>query len=172
MKYIRFCENCKNSKNNTSLPAMFLSNSYNKNVIENYFAGYIYGIQEEYWNNTDRCPFCQSKTVTLNINEEDIYILFVSSNGNRQLLDAMIDLHDKDIIEYELKMSQFRNQANQQKQQKVAQQQESNIPKCPKCGSNQITTGQRGFSIWTGFLGSNKTVNRCAKCGYSWQPGK
>lgn len=47
---------------------------------------------------------------------------------------------------------------------------DSNIPKCPKCGSNQITTGQRGFSIWTGFLGSNKTVNRCAKCGYSWSP--
>ena len=41
---------------------------------------------------------------------------------------------------------------------------------CPRCGSNQITTGQRGFSIWTGFLGSNKTMNRCAKCGHSWQP--
>lgn len=41
---------------------------------------------------------------------------------------------------------------------------------CPRCGSNQITTGQRGFSIWTGFLGSNKTTNRCAKCGHSWQP--
>ena len=41
---------------------------------------------------------------------------------------------------------------------------------CPRCGSNQITTGQRGFSIVTGFIGSNKTVNRCAKCGYSWKP--
>lgn len=41
---------------------------------------------------------------------------------------------------------------------------------CPKCGSNQITTGQRGFSLLTGFIGSNKTVNRCGKCGYSWKP--
>lgn len=41
---------------------------------------------------------------------------------------------------------------------------------CPKCGSDKITTGQRGYSFWTGFLGSNKTVNRCAKCGHSWQP--
>lgn len=41
---------------------------------------------------------------------------------------------------------------------------------CPRCGSNQITTGQRGFSLVTGFIGSNKTVNRCAKCGYSWKP--
>ena len=41
---------------------------------------------------------------------------------------------------------------------------------CPRCGSIQITTGQRGFSFWTGFIGANKTTNRCAKCGYSWQP--
>lgn len=41
---------------------------------------------------------------------------------------------------------------------------------CPRCSSNQISTGQRGFSIVTGFIGSNKTINRCAKCGYSWKP--
>jgi len=41
---------------------------------------------------------------------------------------------------------------------------------CPRCGSNQITTGQRGYKFITGFIGSNKTVNRCAKCGYSWKP--
>jgi DNA-directed RNA polymerase subunit M/transcription elongation factor TFIIS len=41
---------------------------------------------------------------------------------------------------------------------------------CPRCGSSQITTGQRGYKIVTGFIGSNKTVNRCAKCGYSWKP--
>lgn len=41
---------------------------------------------------------------------------------------------------------------------------------CPRCGSTAITTGQRGFSIISGFLGSNKTVNRCGKCGYSWEP--
>lgn len=41
---------------------------------------------------------------------------------------------------------------------------------CPRCGSNQISTGSRGFSILTGFIGSNKTVNRCGKCGHSWTP--
>lgn len=45
-------------------------------------------------------------------------------------------------------------------------------PKCPKCGSTSITTGQRGYSLLTGFLGSNKTVNRCANCGHTWKPGK
>ena len=41
---------------------------------------------------------------------------------------------------------------------------------CPRCSSTSITTGQRGFSLLTGFIGSNKTVNRCAKCGYTWEP--
>lgn len=47
---------------------------------------------------------------------------------------------------------------------------QTDIVHCPHCGSTAITTGQRGFSIVTGFLGSNKTVNRCGKCGYSWKP--
>lgn len=41
---------------------------------------------------------------------------------------------------------------------------------CPHCGSSAVTTGQRGFSIFSGFLGSNKTVNRCGKCGWTWSP--
>jgi len=41
---------------------------------------------------------------------------------------------------------------------------------CPRCGSTQIVTGQRGYSVASGFLGSKKTTNRCGKCGYSWQP--
>lgn len=47
---------------------------------------------------------------------------------------------------------------------------DSNSLKCPKCGSMQITAGQRGYSLLTGFIGSGKTVNRCAKCGYKWKP--
>lgn len=41
---------------------------------------------------------------------------------------------------------------------------------CPRCKSDQITSSKRGFSVVTGFIGSNKTVNRCAKCGHSWKP--
>lgn len=45
-----------------------------------------------------------------------------------------------------------------------------NTVTCPRCGSTAITTGNRGFSIVTGFLGSGKTVNRCGNCGYKWEP--
>lgn len=46
----------------------------------------------------------------------------------------------------------------------------NNIPKCPKCGSTAVSTGARGFSIVTGFIGSGQTVNRCGNCGHKWRP--
>lgn len=42
--------------------------------------------------------------------------------------------------------------------------------KCPRCHSTAITTGTKGYGLIRGFLGSNKTVNRCGSCGYSWEP--
>lgn len=41
---------------------------------------------------------------------------------------------------------------------------------CPKCNSTAVTAGQRGYSVVWGFVGSNKTMNRCAKCGHKWAP--
>lgn len=67
------------------------------------------------------------------------------------------------------KSSSYEESTESAKLNKYMNNKESTII-CPRCGSNQITTGQRGFSIWTGFIGASKTANRCAKCGYSWQP--
>ncbi len=44
--------------------------------------------------------------------------------------------------------------------------------KCPKCGSTAVTIGQRGFSLFTGFIGSSQTMNRCGNCGHRWKPRK
>lgn len=41
---------------------------------------------------------------------------------------------------------------------------------CPHCGSTQVVIGQRGYSMVSGFWGSQKTTNRCGKCGHTWQP--
>lgn len=46
------------------------------------------------------------------------------------------------------------------------------LPRCPHCGSTSITTGARGYSLLTGFIGSGKTVNRCGSCGHTWKPGE
>ena len=111
----------------------------------------------------DKCISCGSNNTTIDFLDYagviDVYfdIHHISKDGNFIL--SMLKLKDENPIEYELKMHQFK-----------ALQEKSNKPKCPKCGSTSITTGQRGYSFWTGFLGSNKTVNRCASCGHKWEP--
>lgn len=59
--------------------------------------------------------------------------------------------------------------------------------KCPKCGSTQITAGNKGFGLGKaaagavllgpvgllgGVIGSKKVMVGCLKCGYRWQAGK
>lgn len=88
-------------------------------------------------------------------------------SSDNELLNAMIELKKNDIIEYNLKLSQFKNQVDQNNQ---IQQRDNNVVKCPKCGSTNVTAGQKGYSLLTGFIGSGSTVNRCAKCGYKWKP--
>lgn len=40
--------------------------------------------------------------------------------------------------------------------------------KCPKCGSKDLGTTTRGFSLLTGFIGSGKTMRVCNNCGHKW----
>lgn len=81
----------------------------------------------------------------------------------------MIELHDKDIIEYELKMSQFRAQVDSQNEIK----QQSNVPKCPHCKSTniaKISGTERAVSI-IGLGIFSKKINKsfkCKDCGYTW----
>lgn len=42
---------------------------------------------------------------------------------------------------------------------------------CPKCGSTNIQSTNRGFSLVTGFIGSGSPRNICQKCGFKWKPG-
>lgn len=58
------------------------------------------------------------------------------------------------------------------KQQESGKVEESNKNQihCPKCNSTSIQTINRGYSFWTGFLGSGSPRNVCQKCGYKWKP--
>lgn len=87
-----------------------------------------------------------------------------------KFIDSMVKLHDNNIIEYNLKMSQFKTQLEQQKSIKT---QNDAIPKCPHCGSadiKSISGLNRGVSIamWGVF---SKKINKsfeCKNCGYTW----
>ncbi len=42
---------------------------------------------------------------------------------------------------------------------------------CPKCGSPNVETSKRGWTLATGLIGSNKPVLRCTQCGHKFEPG-
>lgn len=80
----------------------------------------------------------------------------------------MVELKKNDIIEYNLKMSQFRTQVNQQKQQ-----QESSKPHCPTCNSTNIklisTTSKAVNTAMFGLLGTKRhKTYHCNNCKYEW----
>ena len=113
----------------------------------------------------DKCEYCGGQFIHTNITAEEMFLIERTSK-DREFINAMIKLKKNDIIEYQTRISQFRSQAKadgcyNKPKPKVC---------CPRCGSESIATGQRGYSLLTGFLGSGKTVNRCANCGYKWNP--
>ncbi len=112
---------------------------------------------------------CNGDTIECNISYNDFIILCSISDDN-DFFQAMIDLKEKDIIEYNLKMSQFRTQLEQQKASKA---QSDTTPKCPHCHSSNIRPISglgRGASVamWGAF---SKKINKsfeCKSCGYTW----
>lgn len=116
---------------------------------------------------TEICPICRASN-KWSKNEIESTLKRISSD--QSFIDAMMELHDKDPIEYQLKLQQFKSIKEQTKVIEEAQQNNSNKIFCPKCGCTDIGVANRGFSIIMGFIGSGKSMNVCKKCGYKWKP--
>ena len=43
---------------------------------------------------------------------------------------------------------------------------------CPRCFSSQVQAGKRGWTIFSGSIGSNKTLITCLNCGNHFKPGR
>ena len=117
-----------------------------------------------YWPINGKCPKCKVDIPEIDLTWDDFYtIKHVAENV--EFYEAMIDLKDKDIIEYELKMSQFRNQLNQQKTIKNKQQQ-LNVPHCPYCNSTDIKkiSGAERIASTTMFGIFSKKIGKSFKC--------
>lgn len=112
---------------------------------------------------------CNGNLIETSLSYDDFCVLCDISEDNN-FLQAMIDLKEKDIIEYNLKMSQFKSQLEQQKSNKI---QSDTTPRCPHCKSTNIKpiSGlNRGASI--AMLGIfSKKINKsfeCLNCKYTW----
>ena len=47
----------------------------------------------------------------------------------------------------------------------------SNVVRCPRCGSTSVTTEEQGYGFF-GWIGASQKKNLCQKCGYKWWPGR
>lgn len=124
----------------------------------------------------DECE-CGGKLIPMELEHDDYITLCEATTSvkntdlrvNWDLYNAMVELKKNDIIEYNLKMSQFRTQVNQQKQQ-----QESSVPKCPTCGSTNLKkisglSKAGSVALWGVFAaGRTSKTWHCNKCGAEW----
>lgn len=148
---IKYCENCAQKLKGTDSCGSYENTEY--------IRGFITYLDDE---SVTKCPECDHDIITVNMSHDDFLTIRDASNCNRDLLFAMIKLHDDDPIEYELKIAQFREIAERKKA-------EESKPRCPKCGSTSIATVNKGYSLLTGFLGSGKPMNVCQSCGHKWK---
>lgn len=155
---IKYCPECAKNKRSIEEP-------------DNFYAGYqVYFFQDRIGKT---CQICDKETlIETNITEDELHEIGEASNYNPQFLQAMRDLKDKDIIEYELKMSQFRSQI-EQKNQAQATQARMNVPHCPTCGSTKIkkisaASKAGGMFMFGIFSKTAKSQFQCVDCGYKW----
>lgn len=106
---------------------------------------------------------CDGLMVDTGIRFDD-YLIISKISDDDNFLQAMIDLKEKDIIEFNLKMSQFKSQLEQQKSSK---------PHCPTCNSTNIklisTTSKAVNTAMFGLLGTKRhKIYHCNNCKYEW----
>lgn len=106
----------------------------------------------------EQCKYCKSINIISIDTDTTIgdYLEIKKISSEPNFIKAMLELHKKDIVEYQLKLKQFQENAN-----KV---------KCPKCNSTDIGVANRGYNWFWGFIGSGKSMNVCKKCGHKWDP--
>lgn len=116
------------------------------------------------------CPHCHQQNFSF-INFTTIEMLVIKQiSTDPKFVFSMLQLKQNNIVEFNLKMAQFKQLIQQQNQQKLSQ---SNVPRCPTCGSTNIKkiSGAKRY-VSTGLFGLASSdlghTQQCNDCGYKW----
>lgn len=158
-----FCSYC--DKNGTNQMCQLVGN-----VKKIFYKGFIFPFEIKD-KDISICPYCKNKLADTSISENEFDLINDVSDSDRQFLEAMIDLKKKDPIEYQLKLSQFKTQLQQQESNKRIE--EDNKPKCPTCGSTnieKISLGKKavGGALFGLFSSDVRKTMHCKNCGFKW----
>ena len=162
------CDNCNPTdeldKLNPRRSTMEEMKEYRKNFVGIYITG---NAPADYNDKLEQliCPFCGHKLIDTKFPHDDYYLIGEVTDWNRQVLDIMMELYEKDPTEYQLKRKQF---IQQQEELEWIREQErkSYLPHCPTCGSTdikKISGTERAMSIIALGIFSNK-INKSYKC--------
>ena len=115
------------------------------------------------------CPRCNNELIETSINSDEFNSI-IDVSRDVGFLESMIFLKEKDPIEFQLKLAQFKATTAQQESVKSKEQ---NIPKCPTCGSTnikKISAGSRWLSTGLFGISSSKMGKsmECKNCGYKF----
>lgn len=125
-----------------------------------YRNGYI----DFYIDTATKCPY--GHPIIMTSMPDDDFIILSKISDSTDFYDAMIKLHDDDIIEYELKMSQFRSQVEAQEAEAERKKIEDSKPRCPYCNSTNLTkvSGTSRFASTLMFGIGSKKIGKQWKC--------
>lgn len=125
-----------------------------------YRNGYI----DFYIDTATKCPY--GHPIIMTSMPDDDFTILAKISDSTDFYDAMIKLHDDDIIEYELKMSQFRSQVEAQEAEAERKKVEDSKPHCPYCNSTNLTkvSGTSRFASTLMFGIGSKKVGKQWKC--------
>lgn len=115
----------------------------------------------KYYVNGYECPKCNDRKIDIHNNMNGI----CPECGSKMFIW-------KENIEIDTERGERLRKESEEKNRIYNEKKKQGAVTCPKCGSTSITSGQRGYSLLTGFIGSGSTVNRCGNCGYKWKPGR
>ena len=139
------------------------------------------------------CPECNTLLQTLHITQDE-WLIIQETSVDPEFVFALDKLKQDDIIEFNVKMAQFKQTAEAIKQTKELQQQSqqitttqsttasstssstkstTNIPKCPTCGSTnvrKISATKRWVGVGLFGLASSDATHtmQCNDCGAKW----
>lgn len=116
------------------------------------------------------CEYCGAKMLHTKMTAEEKFLIEHISE-DKDFFMAMLKLREDDIIEYQTKISAFRDKAKQDGCYDKPKQ--SNQPKCPTCGSTnieKISAGKKmsGAFLFGIFSSDIRNTMHCKDCGAKW----
>ena len=166
-KEVKYCKKCLKEPDLYFNKVKSVTNWSDEEIKKYFTVGYYTPRKEK---NMQYCDYHPEEILeTSNFTFEE-YNVIESISTDISFVQSMESLKEKDPIEFQLKLAQFKANTLQQEQ---IERKTDNLPKCPTCGSTKLskvsTISKAGsVALWGLFSQKVKKTWHCGNCGYEW----